>query len=48
MKGVKDVHVDFEKKEAHVEYEDVLVKPEELIKTIDKAGFKASLSKEKK
>ena len=48
VKGVKNVRVDFEKKEAHVEYQDGLVKPEELIKTIDKAGFKASLSKEKK
>ncbi|MDP2681468.1 MAG: heavy metal-associated domain-containing protein [Deltaproteobacteria bacterium] len=48
VKGVKKVDVSLEKKEAHVEYEDGVVKPEELIKTIDKAGFKASLSKEKK
>ncbi len=48
VKGVKKVDVSLEKKEAYVEYEDGVVKPEELIKTIDKAGFKASLSKEKK
>ena len=48
VKGVNKVDVSLEKKEAHVEYEDGVVKPEELIKAIDKGGFKASLSKEKK
>lgn len=47
VKGVKNVYVDFDKKEAHVEYDDGAVKPEELIKAIDKGGFKASLKKEK-
>jgi copper chaperone CopZ len=46
-KGVKKVHVDFDKKEAHVEYDDGVVKPEELIKAIDKGGFKASIKKER-
>ena len=48
VKGVKKVDVSLEKKEAYLEYEDGVVKPEELIKAIDKGGFKASLSKEKK
>ncbi|MBI4972729.1 MAG: heavy-metal-associated domain-containing protein [Candidatus Omnitrophica bacterium] len=46
-KGVKKVHVDFDKKEAHVEYDDGVVKPDELVKAIDKGGFKASIIKEK-
>lgn len=46
-KGVKKVHVDFDKKEAHVEYDDGIVKPEGLAKAIDKGGFKASIKKEK-
>jgi len=48
VKEVKDVHVDFDKKEAHVEYDEEVVKTEELIKAVDKVGFNASISKEKK
>ena len=43
--GVKDVHVDFEKKEAYVKYDDGAVKPEDLIKAVEKVGFKAKIGK---
>lgn len=42
--GVISAHVDYNSKKADVEYDDSKIKDSDIIKTIEEAGFKASLA----
>ncbi|MBI5631993.1 MAG: cation transporter [Nitrospirae bacterium] len=44
IEGVKAVQVSFEKKEAFVEYDEGKTNVQEMIKVVDGAGYKASVS----
>ncbi len=46
VEGVKEVEVSFKEKEAHVKYEGGKGRVEEMIKAVEKVGFKAKESKE--
>ncbi len=43
--GVKNAKVDLESGSATVNYDDAKVKPDQMIKTIEKEGYKAQLEK---
>ena len=42
--GIKSAKVSFENKKAEVEYDEAKIKDEDVIKTIEEAGFKATVA----
>ena len=39
--GVKDAHIDYDKKEGEVEFDETKVKLEDLLKSVSELGYKA-------